>query len=331
MSPSGLLAVYCVAILLASLAGGLVPQLMKLTHKRLELAVSFVAGVMLGVGVLHLLPHAVMSQAAAIQPNQGAAAALDHAAIHQWLGPIMLWLLAGFLAMFFMERFFSFHQHEAPQEESNEGIKASRHQASKKESGHTHRHRLTWTGAAMGLSLHSLIEGIALAASVEVVRAHAHGHANDGTALAGLATFLVIFLHKPLDSLTIGTLMTAGGRSIQSRNLVNSAFSLLVPAGAALFYLGLQGWGDGEAMIAAALAFSAGTFLCISMSDLLPELHFHQHDRGKLSAALLLGLALAWLMAVLEAGVAANSHSQHGTAQPTLVPHDHDGDGVTDH
>jgi zinc transporter ZupT len=32
------------------------------------------------------------------------------------------------------------------------------------------RHHLTWTGAAIGLSIHSLIEGIALAASVEAGR-----------------------------------------------------------------------------------------------------------------------------------------------------------------
>ena len=38
------------------------------------------------------------------------------------------------------------------------------------------------------------------------------------------------------------------------------------------------------------LAFSAGTFLCIALSDLLPELQFHAHDRWKLSAALLAGV-----------------------------------------
>ena len=49
-------------------------------------------------------------------------------------------------------------------------------------------------------------------------------------------------------------------------------------------------------VLSSALAFSAGTFLCISLSDLLPELQFHRHDRIKLSAALLLGLALAWIL-----------------------------------
>ena len=46
-------------------------------------------------------------------------------------------------------------------------------------------------------------------------------------------------------------------------------------------------------LIGCALAFSAGLFLCIALSDLLPEVAFHSHDRGKLSAALLLGVAVA--------------------------------------
>jgi zinc and cadmium transporter len=49
-----------------------------------------------------------------------------------------------------------------------------------------------------------------------------------------------------------------------------------------------------------ALAFCAGTFLCISCSDLLPELQFHSHDRLKLSVALLAGLGVAILIGVIE-------------------------------
>ena len=46
-----------------------------------------------------------------------------------------------------------------------------------------------------------------------------------------------------------------------------------------------------------------GVFLCVSLSDLLPELQFHSHDRGSLSVALLLGLALAWGVHQLESSV----------------------------
>jgi len=53
-----LLASYCALILLASLLGGWLPLMVRLTHTRLQVATSFVAGLMLGVGLLHLVPHA---------------------------------------------------------------------------------------------------------------------------------------------------------------------------------------------------------------------------------------------------------------------------------
>ena len=54
-----ILACYCVLIVAASLTGGLLPWLVKLTHRRMQLMMSFVGGLMLGVAMLHLLPHAV--------------------------------------------------------------------------------------------------------------------------------------------------------------------------------------------------------------------------------------------------------------------------------
>ena len=77
----------------------------------------------------------------------------------------------------------------------------------------------------------------------------------------------------------------------------------MIVAGVGLFQFGLMSEGDGSGLVSAALAFSAGTFLCIAMSDLLPELQFHQHDRGKLSAALLLGLGVAWGIGALESSI----------------------------
>jgi zinc and cadmium transporter len=124
-----------------------------------------------------------------------------------------------------------------------------------------------------------------------------------GAAAVGFGTFLVIFLHKPFDSLTLGTLLSLGHWSTRTRHIVNLAFSMLIPFGIVLFYLGLSGWQDGQTIVSSALAFSAGTFLCIAMSDLLPELQFHQHDRVKLSGALLLGLALAWSLGLVEHGL----------------------------
>jgi zinc and cadmium transporter len=158
----------------------------------------------------------------------------------------------------------------------------------------------------LGLALHSVLNGVALAAAVQ--------HGSDGSWLAGFGTFLVIVLHKPFDAMTIGMLMARGGWTMPWRHTINVLFSLAIPAGALLFYFGLMSEGASKAppqgYVAFALAFSAGTFVCISLSDLLPELQFHRHDRVKLSVALLLGLAVAHIAARLESAAhAAHAHT----------------------
>ena len=38
----------------------------------------------------------------------------------------------------------------------------------------------------------------------------------------------------------------------------------------------------------------------IALSDLLPEIHFHSHDRGKLIVSLLVGIGLAYILYYVE-------------------------------
>ena len=169
---------------------------------------------------------------------------------------------------------------------------------------------MTWGGAAIGLTLHSLVNGAALTASI---LAEADGE-NHG--LAGLGVFLVIALHKPFDAMTIGTLMAISNRPPALRHLVNVLFALSIPVGAAIFYVGVIHPAQPNSIIlGCAIAFAAGTFLCIAMSDLLPELRFHEHDRFMLSLALIVGLALAWGVDRLESK--GHDHG-HGT---TVIPH----------
>jgi zinc and cadmium transporter len=106
--------------------------------------------------------------------------------------------------------------------------------------------------------------------------------------------FLATVVHKPADALTIVSLMLRAGAPRPLAHLVNLAFALMIPVGVGLFFIGVGGLAPSAAthLTAAALAFSAGTFLCIALSDLLPELQFHAHDRLKLSAALIAGLAV---------------------------------------
>jgi zinc and cadmium transporter len=162
----------------------------------------------------------------------------------------------------------------------------------------------------VGLAVHTLIDGMALAASVQAEAAH-----GTGLGVYGVGTFLAILLHKPLDAVSITALMAAGGWSPRWRNVVNSGFALMCPLGAALLVLGAERLAeDSSLVVGCALAFSAGVFLCISLGDLLPEVEFHSHDRLKLSLTLLLGIALAWGIGLLEP-----SHV-HGVRPELLTP-----------
>jgi zinc and cadmium transporter len=276
-SPNGLLVVYCVFLLLASLAGGWLLLLIHPTHARLQIAISFVAGLMLGIALLHFLPDAAEQ-------------------LHS-MDQTASWVLSGFLTMFFLQRFFHFHHHDTPEGDPEDCCHDHEH-----EHAHDHTHtlagrsaqQLSWVGTALGLTLHSLLDGIALAAAVA---AGAHGHAK----LAGLGVALVIILHKPFDAMAVSALMTASGSSRFSRHVLNGLFALVSPLGALLFYLGASHFADSHgAFLGGALAFCAGTFLCIASSDLLPELQFHSHDRFKLSVALLMGLTVAFVIKQIE-------------------------------
>jgi zinc and cadmium transporter len=285
-APWLLLCAYGALILLASLAGGWVLLLFRPTHTRLQVLTSFVAGLMLGVGLLHLLPHAFHQMHS-----------LDRA---------VGWLVAGFLVVFFIQRFFHFHHHDVPEEDQGA---AHSHGTPGASHPHDHDHgheacphslaeqsaqRLSWTGATLGLFLHSLIDGVAVAAAVQAESHPGHG------LLIGVGPFLVVLLHKPFDAMAVGTLLARSGRSRSLCHVVNGCLALTVPLGMLMFRLGFRQTEAGGAFLAAALAFSAGTFLCIAASDLLPELQFHAHDRWKLSFALLAGLGLSALIGRFE-------------------------------
>ena len=57
---------------MASIIGGMIPVWFQLTHRWMQFAVSFVAGVMLGVAVLHMLPHAIAEAVALVDAGSAA-------------------------------------------------------------------------------------------------------------------------------------------------------------------------------------------------------------------------------------------------------------------
>ncbi len=265
------LPIYCALITIASTLGGSIPSFVKLTHRRIQLTLSLVSGVMLGVAMLHLLPHAIMI--------------LDSAEA------ALIACLIGLLFMFFMVRMFHFHQHDLAVDDEHEH-KPKELCDSQRDHHHVHcddhsgNVDLTWLGLCFGLAIHTLIDGIALAAAVQ--------SGSTAISTAGLSVFLAILLHKPLDALSITSLMAAKGWDWQKQLVVNLVFALMCPLGALIFAFSVDSFiHSREMVLGVALAFSAGVFLCISLGDLLPEVHFHSHDRLQLSMMLLLGVVIA--------------------------------------
>ena len=254
-----LLAGYAAAIAAASLFGGWLPSAVRMTHTRTHLSMSLVAGLILGVALYHLVPHA-----------------LAHLGGAQAVESVVWWMVLGMIFMVLLLRVLPFHQHDFSGDDHGGGA-----------------HSLSWFGITTGMCLHSLVEGMALGASVRI------GTEQGG--LIGAGVFLAILLHKPLDALSITSVMRAARLGQRLRRRVNFGFALVCPAAAILTF-----WGTGllaapDALLGRALAFAAGAFLCVSLSDLLPEIQFHSHDRGKFALAFLAGIGLAYGVHVLEA------------------------------
>ncbi|MEE2682210.1 MAG: ZIP family metal transporter [Planctomycetota bacterium] len=296
--------VYCILIAIASVVGGVIPLLFRLTHLRIQLALSFVSGVILGVGLLHMLPHAIEGGG---DPHQ-----------------LFIAVVAGFLTIFILERFLSFHHHEF------EGSDAPGEEHPQEADGSHQHHSMSWVGTFFGMTIHTLVAGVALA-SATVASFTLNEEPTDAIiTLAGFGTFLGIFLHKPFDALTITTLMRAGAATRWKTMVVNLLFALVIPLGVGLFFL-LEGLGEWNHLASYALAFSAGTFICIGSCDLLPELQFHKHNRLSLTVALILGLVLAWASGLLEHHDHDHGHGHHGHGHHDHGHHDHHDHGHHDH
>jgi len=286
---AAVLAVQLAVVALAAFLGGTSVALVSLGHRATQVVLSFTGGVLLGVGMLHLLPHAALEFDGDVSTT-------------------MAWGLAGFFAMFLLERAFHGHAHHAAES-------ACGHDHAH-DHGHDHGHAAApvrgawaWCGALAGLTLHSLADGADLAASVRADAAHGAGP------LAGIATFLAVLLHKPLDATIIATLMIEARASGRLRTAVNLVYAAVVPLGAVGFLLSLKLFGAADAMVlGAALAVAGGAFVCIAAADLLPELQFHAHDRLLLTTALALGIGLAWGITAVERASGAHAAHAHGGA-----------------
>lgn len=314
MGALGLLLIYCGLVVAVSLAGGRLSSLLRMTHLRTQLLMSAVGGLMLGIALLHLLPHAAETLGSPSRAGAGG--------------------LAGLTAMFLLVRLFHAHDHgvaagaEVPGATPGNPSAADPTPACDHAGPHHHppaarrgRSRgISWAGLFMGLVLHTLVDGIALAASV--IAEHEHGA---WLGLSGLGTFLAVALHKPLDAFAITSVMNRQHWSAGAQWVANVAFSLACPIGALAFYFGVSRLLGDSTLLGWGLAVSGGFFICIALADLLPEVAFHDHDRGKLTTAFLLGVATAVAVENLPGHHHGSHHDHSGVPIHRHADHPHTG------
>ena len=155
--PLILIALYCLLIAGASLAGGVLPATLRLTHTRMQVIMSFVGGLVLGVALLHLLPHSVAETGPWIDDVGGPGRAVDDVlADPHFPGPPAR---AGR------------RRRALPPRTPRGGGEHCEHittpRSHRKANAATRTNMpYSWIGLCVGLSLHTLIDGMALAASV---------------------------------------------------------------------------------------------------------------------------------------------------------------------
>jgi zinc and cadmium transporter len=281
---TGWLVAYCIAILGFALMGGYLPFRGAITHDRLQIYLSIAAGVMLGAAFFHLMPDAL-----------------------HWAGekPFGWWISLGAIGTFCIERFIAPHSHEVDGH-SHHHHHHGHDEACFPNGGGAHRAAspsMSGWMAILGLYIHTFMNGVGLAGSVQsdTLNGGTVGFWG-GTVPPGFVLFLAIVLHKPADALAISTVLARKKSSRLTLIVVQVGFALMVAAGvlAYQFTAGHVTEGVRKQLIGAALAFSSGTFLLIALSDLLPEVQFHRHDRVPLFVALLSGLLLMAGIAYLE-------------------------------
>ncbi|HCU25390.1 MAG TPA: zinc ABC transporter permease [Deltaproteobacteria bacterium] len=229
------LTLYSAIIAAAIFIGGVVPLFKHWHTQRLPTILSLAAGIMLGSAFFDLMPEA-----------------------YEILGKgVGVYVLAGFLFLYFIEKFITVHICEAFDCEIHHiGI-----------------------AAFIGLAIHTLINGVALGSGMMVPG-------------LGLAVFLPVAAHKGPEAFTLTSVLLHTGVRRHRILLIHLCILAMIPIGAGLAYRLIQ---PAHALwIGRAVAFSAGTFLHIAVSDLLPEVHKHSQVKHWSFLSFIAGLLLMW-------------------------------------
>jgi ZIP family zinc transporter len=209
----------------------------------LHLLLGFSSGAILGVVLFDILPEVVERA--------------DEQRID--LATVLLFTAAGFFAFFALERITKLHS--AREHEHREG--------------HKHGGELGTVSAA-GLSLHSFLDGVAIAIAFQ-----------GGTSL-GVLVSLAVLTHDFSDGLNTVTVVLAHGNPLlwaQRWLLVDASAPLLGALVGVLTPLP-------QAILLFLLASFAGSFLYIGASDLLPEAR--EHDSPWVFVSAVIGITVLY-------------------------------------
>jgi len=168
-------------------------------------------------------------------------------------------VMFGFLLIFVLEKFIMVH----PCEE-----------------GECDYHKIG-IAAYIGIGFHSILDGIAIGA-VTMMN-------------LSFIIILAVTLHKFPSALALSSLLVKGKEYTKKKILLSMfIFALATPVGALVAVFIFQGVDD--YVVATALGISAGTFLFISIGDLLPTV-YEEHEKGYKN---LVSLCLGTLVMILS-------------------------------
>jgi zinc and cadmium transporter len=179
---------------------------------------------------------------------------------------VLGWMLAGILVFFVLERFIHwFHHHELHHHD------------------HTEKHRATVPLVMLGDTVHNFIDGVVIASTFLVdIR-------------LGMITTLAVAAHEiPQEIGDFGIMLNAGikRRKILLYNFLSALATIL---GALIAYRVGE---TVESVVPLFLAVTAGFFVYISLSDLIPGIHSESKEKLAVKESVLLfaGLACVWLL-----------------------------------
>lgn len=249
-------------IFVVGMIGGYIPLYREWSIDKLSLMVAFGGGTLLAAALFLMLPEGwehIEEGApwAAVEPGFVAAAAIT----------------IGFLLMYLLENLALPHLGHGHREHLGRSAEADAAESAKERAVH----QVGGLSAFIALSLHTLIDGIALGTAVT---------GGEDFALGGLV-FLAIIFHKMPAAFSLTSALKADNYSNSTALRYLVIFNAMVPVGAVLAFVvlyGLPAW-----LLGAMLCFSAGTFIHVATSDLLPVIHRQQGGRLLPSGVVILG------------------------------------------